>query len=261
MQRRDGHASRSVQPDPARRRRAALAVAVAAIGIAALASPSVARASDDSADGEPSPFRMRPNPTSTAAPRHAFEAVLDVAYVQPTGGVSEGHAVQDALGGGVELALGLGYRFAPLWSLDLRGDFHDSEGRGTGSTGDARGLAIVAGPTFHVLPYEFMDPYLSLGTGYRLLVEQRDGVETHPTTMGLDVLRVQVGLDVRVSSNVGLGLYLAGDVTTFLWSSSGSSFGTLSGGPDVSVFFSGGAQARFDIGGARERLPTVTASR
>ena len=247
--------------NPSRRAAAAQALGVAAIGIAAFASPGIARASDDSSDGEPSPFRVRLNPTNTAAPRHAFEAVLDVAYVQPTGGVSDGHTVQEAIGGGVELGLGVGYRFAPLWSLDLRGDFHDSVGRGLGSTGDARGLAVVVGPTFHVLPYEFIDPYLSLGSGYRLLVEQRDGAEAHPTTTGLDLLRVQVGFDVRTSSSVGLSLYLAGDVTTFRWSSSGSSFGTLSGGPDLSVFFSGGAQARFDIGGARERLPNVTASR
>ncbi len=240
------------------RRAATCLLGVVAIG-ATVTFTSAARAEDTQFDAEPSPFRRRPDPTNTAAARHAFEAVLDVAYVQPTGGVSDGHSIQEAVGGGVQLGLGLGYRFAPLWSLDLHGDFHDSQGRGLGTTGDTRGMAIVVGPTFHVLPYEFIDPYVSLGTGYRLLIEQRD--ENRPTTTGLDLLRIQLGLDVRMSSSVGLSLYIAGDVATFLWSSSESSFGALSGGPKLNAFFSGGAQARFDIGGTREKLPTVAASR
>jgi hypothetical protein len=229
----------------------------AAIGVAVLSSSGSARAQDPDSDAEPTPFRMTQSAGNTPAPHHALEAIVEVGYVHPVGGGSSGDDLQSSVGGGLDLGVGLGYRMSPSWSVDLRGQFHDSQSRASGATGDAHGFAIVAGPTLHLLPYELVDPYISLGAGCRALTETPGGVDAHPVTTGLDVVRLQVGMDLRTTTSIAVSLYVAGDVTAFLWGSSGSSFGP----PSVSAFLSAGAQGRFDFGGVREKRAVVVASR
>jgi hypothetical protein len=90
---------------------ARVASLTAAIGLVAMASsPGIARADEGENDAEPTPFRMHPTPNNDPAPRRAFEAIVNVGFIQPTGGVSAGHAVEDSVGGGIDLGVGLGYR-------------------------------------------------------------------------------------------------------------------------------------------------------
>lgn len=111
----------------------------------------------------------------------------------------------------------------------------------------------------HVRPYDRIDPWVGLGTGYRMLWIVPEGPGNNVLHHGLELVRAKVGLDIRVSRDVALGPVIGGGVNLFLWRNPEGPVGnTVIPDKKVSTFLFAGVQGRFDIGGQRvERTSTV----
>ena len=102
---------------------------------------------------------------------------------------------------------------------------------------------------WHFRPGSVADPWVSLGTGWRslwLVPDAGGSASLH----GFDVVRVQLGVDYRLSSRVALTPVLGAGMTVFV-----AQKGRQEGEPDniadprPNVFFTAGLMARFDLFG------------
>lgn len=102
----------------------------------------------------------------------------------------------------------------------------------------------------HLRPTRAVDPWLSLGTGWTSLWISQSGSKTG-SFQGLDLFRLQLGVDYRISKDVAIAPAISGGFSTFLAESY-----TMPGLTEISgkrVQFTGfaGLTGRFDAGGTR----------
>ncbi len=238
-----------------RRPKAGLMRRIAILGctaIAAFAWASLAVA------GEPDGTRGPPEPRENA-PARAFEATLGTGYTQGFGQLTRGGAndVNDVVNGGGAIELGLGARLSPRLSLGVEGQYQDF---GTGMTLDsgasARGAAFDVDVQYHFAPYRRLDPWLKLATGYRMLW-QSPVHAANTMWHGLDLLKVQAGLDFRSGPGVAIGPMIGADLNVFLWTRRDGGANSALADPRLSTFVYAGIQGRFDAGGIEVRDPTI----
>jgi peptidoglycan-associated lipoprotein len=105
---------------------------------------------------------------------------------------------------------------------------------------------------FHGLPYGRIDPFVSLGMGWRGMWERNDGPANDVFRHGLSVARLGIGVDIRVSRDIALAPVVAADANIFLWQDRADVTGSRTiGDPRLNFFLSAGLQGRFDLGGER----------
>jgi hypothetical protein len=144
-------------------------IVVAAVGaVTMVAAPAFAQE-------EGMPYFQR----SLSAPKSAFELSVLPGYSQPFGDIERGFSIRDTAGGGGSVQLGAAYRIAPRWSLGLvggYGQYGNGDGRATYvNAGDATTVMAGVEGAFHALPYGRIDPFVTLGTGWRGMWERHDG--------------------------------------------------------------------------------------
>lgn len=197
------------------------------------------------------------------APARAFEATIGVGYTQGFGQIARGAAnnINDVANGGSAIDVGLSYRIDPTSSIGASAQYQDL---GTGNTHDssasARGAAFDVNVQLHFAPYRLVDPWLRLGTGYRMLwlaPAQTANVMWH----GLDLVKVQAGLDYRAGASVAIGPMIGVDLNVFLWHRADGGASSAIADPRVSTFLYAGFQGRFDAGGHVHRAPAAVAGR
>lgn len=192
---------------------------------------------------------------SVKAPRQALELSVGTGYTQGTGDVrsTAGNTVADYVGAGVAFDVGAGYRIDPRWQIAALGEYQELNAVGRATGGGARGTVFGIGAAYHIMPYDRVDPWLQLGTGYRLLWTN---AQSGPTMLshGFEIARLTVGCDIRTSPEVALGPMVGVDLTTFLFQS-GPNVPNVVSDYGVSAFFFGGIQGRFDLAGKYESAP------
>jgi hypothetical protein len=156
----------------------------------------------------------------------------------------------DSAGAGTSLELDLGWRIDPHFLVGVYG---------TGawfSTGDAPGNAFnnwsaTAGVqgNYHFLPGESLDPWIGIGAGWRGYWVNRP--EGRDSRHGLDVARLQVGLDVPVAQGVTVSPFVGAAATLFLTQrlAQETSFSDIQE-RKVNVFLNAGVLGRFDLLGS-----------
>jgi len=182
---------------------------------------------------------------------NAFEIGIGAGYSQGVGDVGKNvPSLTDSGGAGTSLELDLGWRIDPHFLVGIYG---------TGawfSTGDAPGNAFnnwsaTAGVqgAYHFLPGENLDPWISLGTGWRGYWVNRP--EGRDSRHGLDLARLQVGLDVPVTNGVAVSPFVGASATLFLTQqlAQETSFTDIQD-RKVSVFLNAGVMGRFDLLGS-----------
>jgi len=191
--------------------------------------------------------------TPVPAPRRAFELGISTGYTQPFGELSEGRPIADVVDQGIGFGIDLGYRFSPRWSLGLDATYHESKADDLiRSTTNVRGGTAGIKATYHLAPYERIDPYVALGTGYRMLWRVNE-VSPDLTTHGFELGKLQLGLDVRASKDIAVGPFVGADINMFTWNNLEGPAGNVAvQARRVSSFFYAGVQGRFDLGGTRE---------
>jgi hypothetical protein len=181
--------------------------------------------------------------------KNALELTVGTGYMQGFGKVD---ASQPSLtdvaqaGGGVQV--GVGYRVIPQLTLGGYGSW-GAFGRGEAVDSSTNIYTATAGfeADWHILPgHSVLDPWVSLGSGWRgYWLSSSQGTTS---LQGVEIAKLQVGLDYRIDKAVALGPVFGVDVNTFFTQSTPelSTFTNISN-PHANTFLFAGLQGRFDI--------------
>jgi len=183
-------------------------------------------------------------------------------YSQGFGRVTSGRGnqISDFSGPGVGVGMSLGYRATPGFSVGLTGNYQELNPNAVLQSGtNVRGAAVGFETTFHGMPFQRVDPWVSVGGGYRMLWLVPEGPNNNQMLHGFEIGKLQVGMDMRVSKDVALGPVIGGDVNMFIWKNAeGPSGNREIVDKRLNAFVFAGIQGRFDAGGLREtELKTV----
>lgn len=187
------------------------------------------------------------------AVQNAFEIGVATGYTQG-GGKLGGNmgSLEDVSGPGGVVEVDLGYRVLPYLSLGAYGTFSKYQhGDRIDSNTDVLGATAGLQGVVHFRPDTSIDPWVSLGTGWKgLWLDPSSGKTT--SLQGLELARLQLGVDYRVSKDVAIAPVIGGSLSMFI--SQDSAMTTdLTEITDKKVNFTGfaGLAGRFDIGGSR----------
>jgi len=185
--------------------------------------------------------------------RNAFEIAVGTGYTQGAGklGGNMGN-LEDVSGPGGVVELDLGYRIFPNLSIGAYGTFSKFQ-KGDDLASDTDVLGATAGiqAAWHFRPDRSVDPWVSLGGGWKgLWLDPGTGKTT--SLQGLELARLQVGADYRVSPDVAIAPVVGGSLSMFV-SQDSEMTADLTEINDKKVAFTGfaGLSGRFDLGGRR----------
>lgn len=195
------------------------------------------------------------------APANAFEIQVNTGYAQGFGPQiqSRENLPNTSLNrGGLGMGLGLAYRATPNSSVGVLGSYSMQD-----STQGAQLRSATASldATYHANPYQRLDPFLSLGTGYRLLWDRPSNGDADTFTHGFQLARAAVGIDVRVSKDIAIAPTIGGDVNMFLWRNAQGQSTQMIQNPKVNAYLFAGVSGRFDLGGRRQGPPMLVGRR
>jgi hypothetical protein len=151
-----------------------------------------------------------------APPHRALEIAVGGGYTQGVGGAGGVGAVQDVSGpgGGVEVQLGV--RVSPRFSVGLYGTLaRFRHGDATADGSQAHGATAGVQAAWHARPARALDPWISVGTGGRgLWLTPKDTAST--TAYGLEVVRVQLGIDYRITPGLAISPVIGASASVFV---------------------------------------------
>jgi hypothetical protein len=157
--------------------------------------------------------------------------------------------VQDLAGSGAAVRGELGWRIDARW---LVGAYCEADAFAGGDAGTDRASGGAAGVQgqFHVSPAARVDPWVGVGAGWRVLAVEHDA-GTH-VLQGLDLARLQVGLDYRVSPRLAVAPSVGVAFTEYLSEKvpGASSFRDLED-RKVGAYVFAGVSGRVDVLGGR----------
>jgi len=201
------------------------------------------------------------------APRQALEVGVSTQYTQGFGDIYRGaglNRVQDVANAGLGIGFNFAYRASPGFAIGAVGQYQEfkADNRLPGGT-NTRGTTAGIQADFHMAPYSRLDPWASIGTGYRILWIVPDGAANNTMYHGFELGKLQLGADVRVSKDVAMGPFVGADLNMFVWRNPEGAVGNIElPSKRVNTFIFAGLQGRFDLGGARDaKLEQVTARR
>jgi hypothetical protein len=187
------------------------------------------------------------------APSNAIELGVATGYTQGVGpiGSSIPH-VEDVSRAGGAVEVDAMYRINPMFAVGLYSSFSSYDaGDHISVNTDVLGATAGIQAAMHLRAQRSVDPWVSLGTGWRGLWESPvSGKDT--SLQGLELARLQIGVDYRVDENVSISPVIGGSLNMFV--SEDSPMTTkLTEIDDKKVNFIGfaGLAGRFDFGGRR----------
>jgi hypothetical protein len=190
---------------------------------------------------------------AVAPVRNAFELGVAAGYAQGGGKLGDNvGSLEDVAGAGGTVEIDAGYRILPELSVGAYGTFATFQ-RGDNVVGDTDVFGATAGvqAAWHFRPDRSVDPWISLGGGWRgLWLSPSSGKTT--SLQGVDLARLQIGTDYRISENVAIAPVVGGSVSMFI-SQDTPMTTDLSEIQGKQVNFTGfaGLSGRFDLGGRR----------
>jgi hypothetical protein len=182
------------------------------------------------------------------APQRALELKIATGYAQAFGDVGRGAPSLEEMGGdGGAVFLGAGYRFDPHFLLGVYGTGAQfSLGSSVDPTARLFSASTGVEADWHFSPETKLDPWVELGTGWRAYWMSSSPGTT--TLQGLEIARMQVGLDIRFPGGISIGPVIGADVSTFLMQETPGqrSYASIAG-PTLNTFVFAGFMGRFDI--------------
>jgi hypothetical protein len=201
-----------------------------------------------SADEKDSAGSAEGSGSALRAPTHAVELTVGTGYAQGLGDIgAQQPRLRDFGTAGGAVQLGAGYRLTPNLTLGAYGS-GGMFGRGDLVDSSASIYTATAGfeAGWHFRPDRQLDPWVSLGSGWRGYWVSADQGTT--SLHGIELAKLQVGLDYRLSQGVAISPVIGADLSTFLTESTPqtNAYQNVSN-PNVNTFLFGGVQGRFDI--------------
>lgn len=190
------------------------------------------------------------------APSNTLELRIGTGYTQGFGPLNSSQSIQSVAGPGVGIDGAVDYRFDPRWSIGLEGEYQEFAPN-TSATTAARGVLGNVGFTYHASPFVRGDPFLRIGTGYRLLwdVEPVGGA---PTALmhGFELATAAIGYDFRSSPGIAIAPVVGVDLDLWNWQErSGTNIRLPSA--QVGTYLFAGVQGRFDVAEMQAQSHTV----
>jgi hypothetical protein len=160
--------------------------------------------------------------------------------------------LEDVAGPGASVEVDVGYRIIPNLTVGAYGTFAQYQhGDLINSSTDVFGATAGVQAAWHFRPDRSIDPFVSLGTGWRgLWLNPTQGKVT--SLQGFELARLQIGADYRVSKDIAIAPVIGGSLSMFV--SQDSPMTTdYTEIQDKKVNFTGfaGLAGRFDLGGKR----------
>jgi hypothetical protein len=186
--------------------------------------------------------------TAPAPTPRSIEITVATGYMQAFGRIrgASGYGLGDMKDGGLSVDVSVGYRLNPRWHFSVLGEYEDFGGGVRDSASDARSLVVTLSAAYHLAPSLRWDPWLELGSGYRVLVETPTTGDV-TSSYGFEIARVMAGVDLRTSNSFAIGPLIGADVSTFVQQEIGSGDREAIHDPRLSTFVFAGLQGRFDL--------------
>lgn len=145
----------------------------------------------------------------------ALEISLGGSFLQNEGSLGGRMArLRDVAGPGAGLDLAVSYRATRRFAFGAYGSlagFSEASDDGTGNAGSwSAGLKV----DWHLAPASQADPWISAGAGVKMLYVDEAG-EGDRRMFGVELARLQVGMDYRLTPSLSLGPTLGASVTMF----------------------------------------------
>lgn len=186
---------------------------------------------------------------SMPAVKSALEIGISGGYSQGVGDIASGmDSVEDLAGAGGGAELQVGYRINENLSASLYGGFaaYSTGDKLNESSNDVGAVTAGLKADWHFRPAATVDPWVSLGAGARWLAIDENSTNDH-TLFGVDLLRVQAGVDYRITPSFAIGPVISATATTFIKEDNVMTDGYESiDDRDVNFHFSAGLMGRFD---------------
>jgi hypothetical protein len=183
----------------------------------------------------------------------ALEIGIATGYAQGGGKLGgDMGSLEDVAGPGASVQLELAYRILPRLSVGAYGTLAAYQhGDRTDSDTDVLGATAGLQAAWHFRPDRSIDPWVSVGAGWiGLWVEPSIGKTT--SLQGLELARLQVGADYRLSENVAIAPVIGGSLSMFLGQDSAMTTEfTEIDDKQVNVTAFAGLAGRFDLRGSR----------
>ncbi len=183
----------------------------------------------------------------------AFELGVAAGYNQGGGKLGGGMGdLQDLASAGGNVEIDVGARIIPNLSVGLYGTLSQSaKGDSVNTSTDIYGASAGIQATWHFRPATSVDPFVNLGTGWRAMwLNPSSGKVT--SLQGLQLARLQVGVDYRLSQDIAIAPIIGGALDMFVSQDSPmtSDYTEIQ---NKKVNFTGfaGIAGRFDLGGKR----------
>jgi hypothetical protein len=183
-----------------------------ALSCTSLLTATVARADDNDALEATSSVDHH-----VAAPAQAFEIGVATGYTQGVGPIGGGmQHVEDISKAGGAVELNVMYRINPTFAIGGYGSFSSyATGDRISVQNDVLGATAGIQAVAHLRPERSVDPWLSLGTGWRgMWLSPDSGKDT--SLQGLELARLQIGVDYRVSKEVAIAPVIGGSLNMFV---------------------------------------------
>jgi hypothetical protein len=218
-----------------------MAALAATIGTVAFAGTAGAQEKDQS---------LATSKSDKLAPvANALELTIGTGYAQGFGEIGTNQPKLTDVGQpGGAVQVGVGYRIVPQLTLGLYGSgAMFSRGDQVNSSTNLYSAAAGAQADWHFLPSaNQLDPWVSLGTGWRGYWINAD--QGTAALHGLELAKLQVGVDYRVARTIALSPVVGADLSMFLTESNPASQGFHNiTDPQVNTFVFAGLMGRFDI--------------
>jgi hypothetical protein len=218
-----------------------MAALAATIGTVAIAGSAGAQEKDRS------PGTSKSDALAPVA--NALELTIGTGYAQGFGEIGTNlPKLTDVGQPGGAVQVGVGYRIIPQLTLGVYGaGAMFSRGDQVDNSSNLYSAAAGAQADWHFLPSaNQFDPWVSLGTGWRGYWIHNDQGTT--ALHGLELAKLQVGVDYRVARTIALSPVVGADLSMFLTESNPASQGFSNiTDPKVNTFVFAGLMGRFDI--------------
>lgn len=148
--------------------------------------------------------------------RGPFEIGVAGGYTQGAGGAGMIGNIEDVAGPGGTVELQLGYRAGSRFSAGVYGAVArfrhgDAVGDGSRAYGATAGVQAV----WHSSDTRSIDPWVSVGAGWRGLWVDRIGAPAS-SMQGIELLRLQLGIDYRLSPRLAVSPVISASLSMFL---------------------------------------------
>ena len=199
----------------------------------------------------------------TPAVSNALEIGIGAGYAQGVGDIAKArtNTIQDLSGPGAAVELGVGYRILPQLMIGVYGSGAQyARGDALTEGTDVRSATAGVQANWHFRPGYTVDPWVGLASGWRGLWLSPDSGKT-TSLQGLELVRLQVGADYRLSPEVAISPVLGADMSTYLTENNPAltQFTNISD-PRVNFGFFAGVMGRFDLLGKTSQTASSTHS-